>query len=216
LRKDAAAAHARPPDSEGDSRRLRVLLAAEHLFAERGFHNVTVRDIAAKARVTHPLIYYYWPSKDALLAAVNERNQARMRAVADQDAAPLDAIAAIVRENLAHSHTYLLTVTRALLDGMPPREWPGGFPGIESVIRLLEGSRPARAGDEADTEVRELAAVATAMLNGWVLIEDQFLEIVGLSASDREHAREVLVESIRRVLAPAVPSPTPKARRGRR
>ena len=209
------AANERPEAAGDEKRRGRILLAAERLFAERGFHNVTIRDIAAEADVTHPLIYYYWGSKAGLLAAVNERNQASMRATAELEAAPLDAITGIVRENLTHSRTYLLTVTRALLDGMPPSEWPGGFPGIESVIRLLEDGNRAGAGQEADEDLRALAAVATAMLNGWVLLEDPLLEIVGLSAADRERAREVLVESIRRVLAPAASPVTPKARRGR-
>ena len=42
----------------------------------------------------------------------------------------------------------------------------------------------------------------TAMLNGWVLIEDQLLEIAGLSPDDRDHARETLVACMRTVLAP--------------
>ena len=77
--------------------------AAERLFAERGFRNVSVRDIAAEADVTHPLIYYYWSSKDGLLAAVIERSQARMRAAAELDADAPRRVTAIVREYLAHS-----------------------------------------------------------------------------------------------------------------
>ena len=69
-----------------DRRRALILQVAERLFAERGFRNVSVRDIADAAGVTHPLIYYYWGSKDGLLAAVTERSQARVRAVARGDA----------------------------------------------------------------------------------------------------------------------------------
>ena len=60
------------------------------------------------------------------------------------------------------------------------------------------------AGGDAAVAVRERIAVLTAMLNGWVLIEDQLLEIAGLPPEDRDHARETLVACMRAVLAPVV------------
>ena len=101
-----------------DDRRERLLLTAERLFAERGFHNVAVRDIADEAGVTHPLIYYYWSSKEELLAAVMEHTQSRIRRAARSDDA-LELLAAIARDYLQNNRQYLLTITRALLDGMP-------------------------------------------------------------------------------------------------
>jgi AcrR family transcriptional regulator len=195
-----------------DGRRKKVELAAERLFAERGFENVSVRDIAGAAGVTHPLIYYYWGSKNGLLAAVNERNQAAMRTAGRGDADPLDLIAGLFRENMTGSRTYLLTLTRAFLDGMRPDEWPGGFPGIQAAIDALERDAGDRSGGESDKRVRELVAAATAMLNGWVLIEDQLLEIVGLSPGERDHARETVIECMRRMLAPAVRPAEPEDR----
>ena len=144
-----------------------------------------MRDVAAEAGVTHPLIYYYWSSKDALLAEVVGRSQARVRAMAHGEAA--ETVTAIVRETLTENRLYLLTLTRALIDGMPPSEWPGGFPGVEAAIELLERDAP---DDAYRDTVRERVAVVTALLEGWALIEDQLLEIVGLSRGDREHARE--------------------------
>ena len=44
----------------------RVLEAALVLFAERGFHNATVRDIAARAKTNVASINYYFRSKDDL------------------------------------------------------------------------------------------------------------------------------------------------------
>ena len=56
--------------ARADRRSASSCSVAERLFAERGYRNVTVRDIADAAGVTHPLIYYYWGSKGSLLAAV--------------------------------------------------------------------------------------------------------------------------------------------------
>lgn len=50
----------------GLSARERVLRAARTLFAERGYHNTTVREIAAQARTNLASINYYFRSKDEL------------------------------------------------------------------------------------------------------------------------------------------------------
>ena len=181
--------------ASGDSHRELILQSAERLFAERGFRNVSVRDVATEAGVTHPLIYYYWSSKDALLAEVVGRSQARVRGVAHGEAT--EAVTAIARESLSSNRLYLLTLTRALLDGMSPSEWPGGFPGVEAAIELLQRDAP---NDPYRDSVRERVAVVTALLNGWTLIEDQLLELVGLSPGDREHARETMLAAMRHVL----------------
>ena len=107
-----------------------------------------------------------------------------------------------MRESLVENRRYLLTVTRALLDGMPPSEWPGGFPGVESAIELLERDAP---DDRQRSQVRERVAVVTALLDGWALIEDQMLEMVGLTPHDREHARETLLAVVREILEPRRP-----------
>lgn len=46
-------------------RKRNILLAAERLFAERGFHGVSIRDIADEAGVQFALVgYYYGPKMD--------------------------------------------------------------------------------------------------------------------------------------------------------
>ena len=110
-----------------DDRRERILDAAETLFAEHGFRNVSVRDVAEAADITHPLIYYYWKSKDGLLAATLERSQRRITELPD-DADRQRMAAAIARAALQHNRPYLLMLIHALLDGMPPSDWPGASP----------------------------------------------------------------------------------------
>lgn len=50
--------------------RAEIIDAAFGLFAERGFHGVSVRDIARKARVSEALLYHYFKNKTGLLEAV--------------------------------------------------------------------------------------------------------------------------------------------------
>jgi TetR/AcrR family transcriptional regulator, cholesterol catabolism regulator len=56
-----------------DNRGRDVLNAAVELFASRGFDATSVRDIAAQAGVQPASVYYYYPSKEALLIAIVDR-----------------------------------------------------------------------------------------------------------------------------------------------
>lgn len=53
-------------------RQLNILLAAEKLFAQHGFHGVSIRDIATEAGVQLALVYYYFGSKNDLYHAIFE------------------------------------------------------------------------------------------------------------------------------------------------
>ena len=69
-----------PPVAAGRSRaatvrpdrRQAILLAAEKLFALRGYHGVSIRDIAAEAAVPLALVGYYFGAKHELYRAIFE------------------------------------------------------------------------------------------------------------------------------------------------
>jgi len=48
----------------------KILQVASKMFAGRGFANVSVRDICKEAKMTAPVIYYYFGSKKGLFEAV--------------------------------------------------------------------------------------------------------------------------------------------------
>lgn len=50
------------------SRREQILSTAAVLFAERGFHGVSVADLGAACGISGPALYRHFPSKDAMLA----------------------------------------------------------------------------------------------------------------------------------------------------
>lgn len=73
-----------PRKTGSEATRQRILDAAELLFAERGFHSVSVRDITTAAGVDVALINYHFGSKQLLFESVFMRraevlNEERMR-----------------------------------------------------------------------------------------------------------------------------------------
>lgn len=66
----ANAADASAPDDEEISNRERILNIAEQLFATKGYHATSVREIVNAASVTSPMLYYYFGSKEELLVTL--------------------------------------------------------------------------------------------------------------------------------------------------
>ena len=55
-----------------DERRREILEAATELFRERGFETTTVQAVAAAAGMAAGTVYLYFPSKEAILTALQE------------------------------------------------------------------------------------------------------------------------------------------------
>lgn len=66
---------------DADATRARVLIAAESLFARKGFDGTRLREVAEDARVTVPLVCHHFRDKDGLYAAVIERGLERYAAL---------------------------------------------------------------------------------------------------------------------------------------
>ncbi len=67
----------RPPKPA--DRKTRILDAAERAFAEDGFAGASLRRIVLDAQVNLATVYYYFASKDGLMAAVFERRFGPLR-----------------------------------------------------------------------------------------------------------------------------------------
>lgn len=87
-----------------EERRTRILDAAEACFVRHGFHRATMNDVAAEAGMSPGNLYRYFPSKDAIVAGLAERDRA---AVAEDfsgiEAHPemMQAFADLARRHLA-------------------------------------------------------------------------------------------------------------------
>lgn len=64
--------------------RERILAAAEQVFADRGFEPASIRAIARRARVSLPVLYYYFGSKAGLIRAVLQHRFGPLRTEHEQ------------------------------------------------------------------------------------------------------------------------------------
>jgi TetR/AcrR family transcriptional regulator, repressor for uid operon len=61
-------------------RKNRILDAAERCFVRHGFHRSTMQDVAAECAMSPGNLYRYFPSKDAIVAGLAERDRERFNA----------------------------------------------------------------------------------------------------------------------------------------
>jgi AcrR family transcriptional regulator len=109
--------------------RERILNAAEHLFAARGFHGCSIRDITGEAGVDVALANYHFGSKFGLLEAVVVR---RAEDLNGERLARLDAVLAASRGRRPSLEKIIDAFTHPLLDRSTR-----GSPGWKSYFALI-------------------------------------------------------------------------------
>ncbi|MCU4178822.1 TetR/AcrR family transcriptional regulator [Bosea sp. BH3] len=160
-------------DSNLSERHIRILDAAERVFAHAGFHAATMQDVAAEAGMSPGNLYRYFSSKDAIIAGMAERDRSLIAAdfgsLHPGNGALLDQLEALARKHLID----------------PPRE--------KAVIALQIWAEAARNPEMASmcadidgTVMQGLAAaIAVAKANGELparLDDNRFLLAVSMMA----------------------------------
>jgi AcrR family transcriptional regulator len=107
------------------SRRDQILETAAELFAQRGYHGVSVADLGAACGISGPALYKHFPSKQAMLAemlvSISEEllREGRRRVVETPD--PRAALAALVdwHVDFALRHRPLIVVQDRDWESLP-------------------------------------------------------------------------------------------------
>ncbi|GLZ37299.1 TetR/AcrR family transcriptional regulator [Actinokineospora sp. NBRC 105648] len=129
--------------------RASIVAAAERLFGERGFDNVTVAEIADAANVSVKTLFVYFRSKEDLVLT---------------DTGLIDALLSALRARPAET-THAEAVARMLLD-LLARDSPAAGQWVEGFDRGREESEALRSGllrrwaEYEDTVTAHLAAEA--------------------------------------------------------
>ncbi len=85
----------RVSDEHLEARRAQILDAARRAFTRNGFHSTSMQDILRESELSAGAVYRYFPSKEAIIAAIAEQAIRTLRVVfeGDDDVAPLELIA---------------------------------------------------------------------------------------------------------------------------
>src|ERR1700722_20840347 len=144
-----------------------ILQAATDLFAERGPAATSIRDIAARSKVNHGLVFRHFGTKEQLVGAVLDYIGESLSELLETGASAEDADRALDRQ--------MRVMARTLLDGYPAGQLQTRFP---NVSLLLDQVRPKH-----DSELGARVAVANALAFqvGWRLFEPLLRSAAGLA-----------------------------------
>ena len=94
-------------------RRAEILDAAQRCFAQRGFHQTSMQEICGEAGMSAGNLYRYFPSKEAIIAGIAERDRAEVA----QDFAHADLSQGLfaVLEGLAHYYFSVRSIEQVKL-----------------------------------------------------------------------------------------------------
>ncbi|WP_338682475.1 TetR/AcrR family transcriptional regulator [Streptomyces acidiscabies] len=161
----------RGPYATTPARRTQIVRAALASFAEHGFERASLRDIAARAGVTHAALLHHFSGKEDLLVAALAQRDAYDEEQADRILASGTEGAAVLGELLAdefadpdHLRNWLALAVAATNPAHPAHEY-FTHRGERLRNRLRSGAlRTAHPGPELSVE--EKAVLVLAMLDG--------------------------------------------------
>ena len=197
---------ARKPAPEGADRRQLILEAALDIFAEQGFEGATTKEIAARAGVTHGLIYFYFPSKEDLFQAAFEHTlTGALDGLADAAAPEADGDPAVVIENALARALNLLSSPRASSLARLMLRMVANGDRKEGPLRECKSSMIRAIGEFSDTLVNYLDdQIARGRLRPVDTRAVVRLLIGGLVAGSRVESREASDDETRAAHARAL------------
>lgn len=166
-----------------------ILGATAELLLKHSPSEISVRAIADRAGVKHPLIYRHFGSKNALILAVH------MREV--REAAPAIAEIENIEGNLGKFFATLegnrwrqVSLARAMIDGVDPRLLQDRFPVMERLVKLLGKRLNAEPGSD---EPKLIAAALGAAAIGWMIFQPFLEQAAGLNHLSKSDQRDAMV-----------------------
>lgn len=191
-----------PPDgrtryANGQRRRAEIVDAAMEVFAEQGFNNLSLRQIAKAIGVSHTLLRHHFGTKDALLQAVltrREETEARWRDALFAEHGLLDALPMIMEHNATIPGLIQLDSlmrAEAVNPDHPAHEYVVGLARrfrahLRADLAAEQAAGRLRADLDLDLTTTRLACLIEGVQSEWLLDRD-----LDMAAVIRSFAQEL-------------------------
>ena len=152
---------------KGDLREIEILHAAERLLGTMAYADMTMDDIAKRAGLSRSALYFYFRSKEAVLAALHERTHAVMglpvQVLERTDASPQDAMheAVAMTGRLWRAHGPALRTFHETAMSAPEfgQQWRTNLEQhVEFLTGLIERERAAGRAGPTPPSARAIAS----------------------------------------------------------
>lgn len=165
-----------------------VLESAADLFAERGPAATSIRDIAARSKVNHGLVFRHFGTKDQLVGAVLDYLGTHLKNLL-HSGEPADVLDRALDRQMR-------VWARTLLDGYPVEQLQMRFPNVAELLDYV------RTRHDDDASARLAVANALALQLGWRLFEPMLRSATGLDELTHAELRQAVLAEAGRILEP--------------
>ncbi|GII98566.1 TetR family transcriptional regulator [Sediminihabitans luteus] len=167
--------------AKGQATCAALVAAAGDVFGEVGYHGASLRDIAARAQISHPGLLHHYPTKADLLAAVLARRDEVDDAAIDADLAAgvdfFEALVRLVERNAARPRIVELFAVLSTEATSPDHPANGYFRAryarsVATVAAAVEARVEAGAlapGTDATSIARAVVALLDGLQVQWLL-----------------------------------------------
>lgn len=161
--------------TRGEPRRQALVEAAYRLLAERGFEGLRTREVAAAVGVNVATLHYYFPTKEALVAAVVEHAMTRFRSTLQPGQGPallaghLRAVRELLRDEPELGAVMAELALRSARDPGIREMLAGTFAAWHETMRGLLRNAVRQGAVRADLDPDTAAALVMATLTSLML-----------------------------------------------
>lgn len=193
-----------------EQRKQRIIESATEAFAKHGYHNSSLKDIAAQVGISAPSLLHHFGTKEALLTAVldardSDSDSTRSRIERGVDEQLLQHLVETMRENTDRwgiTQLYTVLSVESITTDHPARPYfVSRFKGLRQLIAkaLLDEATELRDGTPpAEGLTDQYAAILIAAMDGlqiqWLLDPDE-IDVPGSTALVIAALLEALKES---------------------
>lgn len=177
-----------------------TLAVAHDLFAERGYHEVTMDEVAARVGVTKPLLYNYFGNKEKLFLACLDQAATSLEATVVEAVGATDSPDQALREGMRAFFNFVAAdrkTWRVLFDEALPAETEAGralAAHRDRILAFIAGAVRQQFPPHAPPQVEtEIDALSTAILGAAESLAHWWLRTEAVSA---ERAAELLISII--------------------
>ena len=165
-----------------------ILEVATDLFAERGPAATSIRDIAARSKVNHGLVFRHFGTKEQLVGAVLDHLGANLTDLLRSDA-PADVLERALDRQMR-------VMARTVLDGYPAAQLQKRFPNVADLLDRVQSIH------DNETSARLAVANALALQFGWRLFAPILRSATGIDELTDAELREAVRAEVARIVEP--------------
>jgi AcrR family transcriptional regulator len=153
----------------GEERRAAIIKAVRRVFADKGFHGTTTRELAEAAHVSEALLFKHFPNKEALYTAMQHSCCTEKDAGKSERLKALEPSAStlVFLVHLLVSHILGATAAGDDEEGMQNRLMLHSLTGDGEFARLYLQGKPAHINRKIEESIKAAVAAGDAV-NGMV------------------------------------------------